>query len=259
MSTSQSRPGSSPQPAPPPVSADIGVVAALAIEVTPLLARLSNVRKYSGAKFSVVEGEWSGRLVAVVLTGAGRARAQRGAEILLDGHRPRWLVSAGFAGGLDPILKRNDLVLATEVFNLEGRRYTIDLAIPPGSESQGLRTGRLLTVDEIVRSAQEKAELRQKYAADLVDMETSSVAAICTERGVRFLSVRVISDEAETNLPPEVLAILGRSGGLRLGAALGAVWKRPGSVKDLLALRTQANEAAEALCRFLLGAMTQLD
>ncbi len=258
--SSSPRPEPSPtKPAPPPVSADIGVVAALGIEVAPLLARLTNVRKYNGAKFSVVEGEHSGKVIAVVLAGAGRARAQRGAEVLLDGHRPRWLVSAGFAGGLDPRLKRNDLVLPSEVINLEGRRYAIDLAVPPSSEAQGLRTGRLLTVDEIVRSAREKAELRQKHAADLVDMETSSVAALCADRGVRFLSVRVISDEAGTDLPPEVLAILGRSGGLRLGAAFGAVWKRPGSIKDLLALRTHATEAADKLSRFLLGSMTQLN
>ena len=243
------------QPAPPPVSADVGVVAALGIEVAPFLAKLGRVRKYSGPKVSVVEGEVAGKLVAVVLAGAGRARAQRGAEVLLDGHRPRWIVSAGFAGALDPTLRRNDLVLASGVVTLEGRRYGIDLAVPEG---QGLRSGRLLTVDEIVRTAAEKAELRRAHGADIVDMESSAVAALCAERGVRFLSARVVSDEAGTDLPPEVLAILGRSGGLRLGAAVGAIWKRPASVKDLLALRTHAAEAADALARFLLGAMARL-
>src|ERR1700738_1080213 len=207
--------------APAPAPADIGVVAALAIEVGPMLARLERVRKYSGPRFSVVEGECAGKLVAVVLTGTGRARAQRGAEVLLDGHRPRWIVSAGFGGALDPSLKRNDIVLAIEVVYLEGRRFAIDLAVPPGSESEGLRSGRLLTVDEIVRTAAEKAELRRKYEADGVDRETSAVAG----------------DEAGLHLPPEILSILGRSGGLRLGATVGALWKRPSSVKDLLALR----------------------
>ena len=119
----------------------------------------------------------------------------------------------------------------------------------------------MLTVDEIVRTAVEKAQLAAASMAPiLVDMETSSVAALCTERGVRFLSVRVISDEAGADLPPEVLAILGRSGGLRLGAALGAVWKRPSSVKD----SARACEGSRrpvpprCLCRFLLGALPQL-
>ncbi len=244
--------------APPPAPADIGVVAALAIEVAPLLARMERVRRYAGPRFSVVEGECGGQLVAVVLTGTGRARAQRGAEVLLDGHRPRWIVSAGFGGALDPSLRRNDVVLAREVVNLEGRRFAIDLTVPPGSESEGLRTGRLLTVDEIVRTAAEKAELRRRFEADLVDMETSAVAALCGDRGIPFLSVRVVSDEAGIDLPPEILSILGRSGGLRLGATLGALWKRPSSVKDLLGLRQHAVEAAARLSTFLVGTFPRL-
>src|SRR5580658_10047457 len=107
-------PGPLPK-APAPVPADFGVVAATPIEVAPLLARFANVRKYAGPRFTVTEGECAGKLVAVVLTGMGRARAQRGAEILLDGHRPRWIISAGFGGALHPDLRRNDIVIPREV------------------------------------------------------------------------------------------------------------------------------------------------
>ena len=249
--------GTSPK-APAPTPADVGVVAATPIEVGPLLARLANVRKYAGPKFTVVEGECAGKLVALVLTGMGRARAQRGAEILMDGHSPRWIISAGFGGALDPSLKRNDIVLPGEVVNLEGRRFAIDLAVPPEAEARGIRTGRLLTVDEFVRKAAEKAELRRKFNADVVDMETSALAALCGDRGVRFLAVRVISDEAGVDLPPEILAIVGPSGGLRLGATLGALWKRPSSVKDLLDLRQHAVEAADRLATFLAATILRL-
>lgn len=244
--------------APMPASADVGVVAATAIEVGPLLARLANVRKYAGPKLTVVEGECAGKVVAVVLTGMGRARAQRGAELLLDGHRPRWIISAGFGGALDPDLKRNEVVLAREVVNLEGRRFAIDLAVPPESQAQGLRTGVLLTVDDMVRKATEKAELRARFQADVVDMETSAIAALCVDRGIRFLSVRVISDDASTDLPPEVIAIVGPTGGLRLGATIGALWKRPSSVKDLLVLRQHAIDAADRLASFLAGTFATL-
>jgi adenosylhomocysteine nucleosidase len=242
--------------APSPTPADVGVVAATMIEVAPLLARFTNTRKYAGPRFTVIEGECAGKLVALVLTGMGRPRAQHGAEILLDGHRPRWIVSAGFGGALDPTLKRNDVVLPNEVVNLEGSRFTVDLAVPP--DSQGLKTGRLLTVDDLVRKATDKAELRRKTGADVVDMETSAIAALCGDRGVRFLPVRVISDEAELDLPPEILAIVGPTGGLRLGATLGALWKRPSSVKDLLGLRQQATEAADRLAAFLVGTFPML-
>jgi adenosylhomocysteine nucleosidase len=248
-----------PPKAPPPSPLDVGIVAATAIEVGPLLARFSNVRKYAGPRFTVIEGECGGKLVGLVLTGMGRARAQKGLEILLDGHRPRWVVSAGFGGALDPTLKRNDVFLPGEVVNVEGSRFAIDLVLPAGSERQGLRTGRLLTVDEMVRKATEKAELRQRFEADVVDMETSSLAALCGDRGVKFLAVRVISDEAGVDLPPEVLAIVGPTGGLRLGATIGALWKRPSSVNDLLVLRKHAIEAAVKLGEFLVGAIPRLN
>ena len=68
----------------------------------------------------------------------------------------------------------------------------------------------------------------------------------------------MISDEAGVDLPPEILAIVGPTGGLRLGATIGALWKRPSSVKDLLALRNHANEAAEKLAAFLVGTFARL-
>src|SRR2546423_12744693 len=91
-----------PRTAPAPLPADVGVVAALPVEVGFLIDRLSKVRKYSGPDFSVIEGECAGKVVAVVVAGLGRDSARRGTEFLLLGHRPRWVVSAGFAGALDP-------------------------------------------------------------------------------------------------------------------------------------------------------------
>lgn len=245
--------------APPPTSADVGIVAATAIEVGPLLDRLEDVRKYAAKGQTVVEGTVAGRVVALVVTGMGRKRAQRGAERLIDGHRPRWLVSPGFAGALHPGLARDATLLPVEVANVEGRLFPIDpipgtAPLPAGVE----RRGRLLTVDEVVLKASEKARLRAEHGADLVDMETSALAALCVERGLRFLSVRVISDDASSDLPPEILSIVGETGSYRVGAAIGAIWRRPSSLKDLWALREQANRAADRLAEVLIALLPSL-
>jgi len=52
-------------------------------------------------------------------------------------------------------------------------------------------------------------------------------------------------------LPPEIASILGRSGGYRVGAALGAIWRRPSSLKDMLKLRDHAGRAADRLASVL--------
>ncbi len=84
--------------APPPEPADVGIVAALSIEVAPLIAKLRDVRKYSSERQTVIEGYAGKRLVALIVSGAGLRHARRATELLLEGHRPRWIVSAGFAG-----------------------------------------------------------------------------------------------------------------------------------------------------------------
>ena len=111
--------------------------------------------------------------------------------------------------------------------------------------------GRLLTVDQVVLRAAEKGDLHQSYQADLVDLETSAVAAICNEKLVRFLSIRVISDDAHADLPRELAAILNRSGSYRVGAALRSLWHRPSSLKDFWALYEHSIEAAGRLATFV--------
>jgi adenosylhomocysteine nucleosidase len=242
----------------PPLPVDVGIVAALPMEVGPLLRRFSEVRKYAARGQTIVEGHVAGKLVALVETGMGRARAQRGAERLIDGHRPRSIISAGFAGALNPEIPRNSVLIPVEVANVEGHRFPTEWPPSTGLPRGVERRGCLLTVDEVVLKADQKARLRSEHRADLVDMETSSVAALCLERHIRFVPLRVVSDDAWSDLPPEILTIMGESGSYRLGAALGAIWRRPSSLKDMLALREQAVEAAGRLAAAILELLPRL-
>jgi len=228
------------------VPADVGIVMALAIEAGYLCDSLRRVRRYTAQTHSIIEGELAGKIVAVVLTGPGKAAASHGSQVLLAGHRPRWMISAGFAGGIDPSLARNDLVIPHQVIDLGGNLIAIDRSIPdlPGVK----RTeGRLLTVDRLIASPAEKAGLRQSHGADLIDMETSSVALLARDRSLRFLAIRVISDDASGELPAEVARLLAHSGSYRMGVALRAVWHRPSLLKDFWTLHTRALESADRL------------
>ena len=63
--------------APEPVPADVGIIAALAIETGDIVDGLKAVRRYQTATVSVIEGERSGKIVAVAVSGPGRrARAR---------------------------------------------------------------------------------------------------------------------------------------------------------------------------------------
>ena len=259
-STGRSAGAPAQAPAPPPLAADVGVVAALSVEVGYLLDRLTRVRKYRGPRYTVLEGEHEGKVVALIVGGAGRAAARRAGALLIDGHRPRWVVSAGFGGALDPSLRRNDTLLATEIVDPDGQAITVEtpLSLSTSENAPRILPGRLVTCDAIVRTAAEKVALRVRTGGDVVDMESSALAALCGERGVGFLSVRVVSDEASVDLPKELGALMNHTGSYLVGAALRAVWNRPSSLKDLLALHNHASEAADRLAAVVLAAVAGL-
>lgn len=243
--------------APAPVPADVGIVAALAIETADLVDALKNVSRYQSATIPVIEGEHGGKLVAVALSGPGRPAARRAAKLLWSGHRPRMIIAAGFAVLSTP-RSRNDLVLPDEIIDREDFRHQVE---KPASLAAGIQHsgGRLLCVDRVILKASEKADLRAAYQADLIDMESSAVAAVCREKLMRFLAVRVISDDAHADLPREVASVIAHGGSYRVGAALCAVWHRPSSVKDFWKLYEHAIEAAGRLGKFLSLCLDELE
>lgn len=122
----------------------------------------------------------------------------------------------------------------------------------------GLFVGTFVTVNQIVRTVVEKKELASHSHAIAVDMESHAVGRVCQELGTRFMAVRVLTDDLTEDLPPEVLSILGKTGSVRMGAVLGSLWKRPGSLQDMWKLRERAMTASTRLASFLDGVVTQL-
>lgn len=58
------------------------------------------------------------------------------------------------------------------------------------------------TAGRVVTSVAARADLAQRFDADVVDMEGTHLAAALSARGVRFAMVRVVSDDASRDLPP---------------------------------------------------------
>jgi len=229
-----------------------GVVFALGIEaggLVDLLARPVTRRLPAGV---VRLGRLRGGAVALIQSGAGPQRAAAAARALLAGHRPRWIVSAGFAGGLAPQVKRHDLVLADSVAGPDGRRLAIDLAADPAALGPRVHVGRILSVGQIVRQPAEKELLGRQHEALAVDLESLAVAEVCRAESVRFLAVRVVTDAMDERLPADIERLTDQpSAAARLGAAVGAIWRRPASVKDLYLLRENALVASDRLARLL--------
>lgn len=238
-------------------TADVAVVHALALEAAPFVRRCDRVRKYLAPSLVFRGGMLKEVRLGFVQCGMGPERAQRGTRAMIEGHGPKWIIAAGFAGALKPELRVGDIVVAESVVHPLGRKFTIDLKMKADPKC-GLYVGRLLSVDEPVRTAAQKQSLGAQHDALAVDMESLAVAEVCREMKIRFLAVRTISDDVNSDLPNDLAGLVDSQGQVSWGAALGTAWRRPASIKEMWRMREQVSHAAERLAQFLEGVVERL-
>jgi adenosylhomocysteine nucleosidase len=240
-----------------PTPCHLGVVFALGIESGCFEDLLEGAVAIRGDRFRVREGGLHGRRVVVILSGTGQEAAAQATEVLIDGHAPDCVISAGFAGGLSAQLSRGAILIADRVLRADGDELPLDLpaAVPAAGEriaGQEIHRGPLLTLDHVVGAPEQRRAWFDRHGALAVDMETFAVAAVCRRRQFPLLAVRVVNDPWDEKLPPEVERLLARkSKAARLGAALRAVWHRPASLRDMYRLAENALTASDRLARVL--------
>ncbi len=231
---------------------DFGVVFALAIEAGGLVDRMQGVRVTRGHGLTVRQGLCHQRQVVLVESGAGRAAAAQAAQALLDAHRPAWVFSAGFAGGLVSELRRGDLLVADCLVDTEGHCWTADPAtLPPWlANVRRLRVGRLLTCDRPVRLPAEKRALARRIRPWPADMESLAVAEVCRRRNVPFLAVRAVCDAVDDEAAPRRREAAGAEDHRGPGRGRPALGLRcPASLKDLFAMQQNALACSDRLAR----------
>jgi adenosylhomocysteine nucleosidase len=239
----------------------VGVVFALALEAGSFEDRLAGKIAVRGSQFTAWQGGLNGRGVVVMHAGPGQLNAAAATTALILGHRPRWVISAGLAGGLHPSLKRGDVIMPDFILDEDGHRLAIDFRISHQQQSAtpGLHVGPLLTIDHVAFKPAQKRQLGQRHGALAVDMETLAVAEICRREKQRFLAVRVISDAVDDELPADVEHLMTRNTLARkIGAAAGTFVRRPSTVKELWKLRETVLMCAKTLGGFLEGVVPQL-
>ncbi len=240
-------------------SLDVGIVCALEIEAEPIVRRLNGRRSTAAHRFELEEGSLGGLRVGVVRTGTTAGRLRAAAEALAFVHRPRWVIAAGFAVALSDRVRRGDILLATELVNAEGRRLSIDLRLPAGtSGSPPVCSGTLVSVRPWPRRSREKRALGERTAALAADLQSFALADFCAENKIRFLAVRVITEDLASDTGPESLAIYNPSRSYRTGAALGAFLSGAGRTSRIWKLRGAAKHQADRLAAVLADLVPRL-
>ena len=217
-------------------TARVAIVAALDREVRPLIKRWRiNNREYDGRNFKFFENDRA----VLVCGGIGAEAARRACEAVIKLYQPHLVISAGFAGALDPEL---------EVGRMLTPRLVIDAN--DGSRTEvGSGNGVLVSFDAVA-DAKQKLKLGKAYGADAVDMEAAAVARGADAHGIPFVAVKAISDEVGFVMP-SLGKFIGSDGQFQSGRFVAFVAVRPWLWPGVIRLRANTQKASRALCRAL--------
>lgn len=195
----------------------IGIVIADADEYKPLAERVKEKAKITmiaGRRADVFLAEAQGKTaeVTAVLCGIGKvnaavaatALAENGADIILN---------YGLSGGVSGVV-RNDIVLPSRFlehdFDLTGIGYKPcqkpaqdyiyfadkQLTHIVSTVFETTKSGTAATGDCFVQSDEKRDMLKSEFSATSCDMETAAIAYVCATYGIKFASIRKISDDA---------------------------------------------------------------
>jgi len=216
--------------------AKIAIVAALEREVWPLVKHWPRREtNFAGRSYKFFEREDT----VVVCGGIGSEAARRASEAIIGLYRPSLVISAGFAGGLDPALAVGDALRPRHILNAGDGSRT----------DSGIGEGVLISFPHVA-SREQKAKLRQAYGAQAVDMEASAVAQSAQAHGVRFMACKVIFDTSGTTLAPFELFV-GDDGKFHVLRFLSYLSVRPWLWSKVPRWAREAAGAASNLCAAL--------
>ena len=210
--------------------------------------------KEEAGPFRKIVAEKSG--VSILITGIGRQNAEKSIREFLTGaegavgqnrtlgtHQiPALVLTCGFAGGLKADLKVGDVVFETADEGLRVRLL-----------SAGVKPGVFFCADRIATTVAEKRALRTQTGADVVEMESAAIHAVCRERGIPCATVRVISDTAGEDLPLDFNALAKPDKNLDPRKLFFAIARSPGKIGALLELQKKTSFAARQLGAVLAG------
>ena len=175
------------------------------------------------------------------ITGMGRDNAERAIEAALAEIRPRLVLTCGFAGGLNPVLKSNEIIFSAE----EGSPLYDSL------KRAGATPASFFCARRVAITSEEKQRLWRGMGSDAVEMESESIRDYCRERDIPSATIRVISDTAHEDLPLDFNTLMSPAQKINYSKLTWALVRAPFKLAELLAFQQKTVDAAKSLGEFL--------
>lgn len=197
----------------------IGIIGALEEEIIMLKHNMEIKSSIFISGCEYISGVLSNQDIVITRCGMGKVNAASCTSTMIDRYSPDIIINTGVGGSLDDNLNVFDIMIAKDVvqydYDIVPLGYQpaqvdrfdspyfvcdekISAAIKKSTEKLGYTShyARFATGDRFINLPEDKHRLSEVFGAKVCDMETGAIAQVCALHGVRFASIRSISDSA---------------------------------------------------------------
>ncbi len=202
----------------------IGIIGAMEEEVAVLKHEMNIEKTVDYASMQFCKGTLCGKNVVIVRSGIGKVNAAICAQILADKFNVDVLINTGIAGSLDAAIDIGDMVISTDLvehdmdatifgdplgqvprmdtFSFPAEASLIEKAVAANEEANPdikTFTGRIVSGDQFVSSAEVKEKLVENFQAKCTEMEGAAIAHTAYLNKISCVIIRAISDKADNS------------------------------------------------------------
>lgn len=202
----------------------IGIIGAMEEEVAVLKQEMNIEETVDYASMRFCKGTLCGKNVVIVRSGIGKVNAAICAQVLADRFNVDILINTGIAGSLDAAIDIGDMVISTDLvehdmdatifgdplgqvprmdtFSFPAAAGLIEKAVAANEEANPdikTFTGRIVSGDQFVSSAEVKEKLVKNFGGKCTEMEGAAIAHAAYLNKISCVIIRAISDKADNS------------------------------------------------------------
>ena len=199
---------------------NIGIIVATDEELIEIRNIMDSFEEKDIYELTFVKGKINNKKVIVVKCGIGKVNAARTTQVLIDNFKISKIINIGAAGGINPELKIQDIVIGDRLvqydFDISAsgdyeKGEIIDVGKYMVSDSELINIckrvlekriqndvkvviGTIATADYFCSDPEIAENTRKEFKADCIDMVGAAIAQVCYLDKIPFLVIRGISD-----------------------------------------------------------------